>query len=44
LIDIEDIDLLIGQSVTIVYQVTALEDVESGTDISTSVEVSDSPE
>jgi len=43
-VDISDIDLLIGQSITIVYQVTALDTFPSPTIINTDVVVSDTPE
>lgn len=43
-VDISDIDLLIWQSITIVYQVTALDTVPSGTTINSDVVVSDTPE
>ena len=43
-VDISDIDLLIGQSVTIVYQVTALDTTPSPTTENSEVIISDSPE
>jgi len=43
-VDISDIDLLIGQSITIVYQVTALDTVPSPTTLTSEVIVSDTPE
>jgi len=43
-VDVSDIDLLIWQSITIVYQVTALDTVPSGTTINSDAVVSDTPE